>query len=763
MGCSASSPVSVRSPTIDLQTKDYLLQYEEGQHWICDKMQNAKPQRSPKGVAAKDGKIMHEVFEDAAKRHPNVVALRVERKANGMPPTDGKDRDVRFVTWTWKTYLNDSIRAGKAFRALGLEDRDGVCIFGFNSPEWMMSQLGATFAGGITAGIYPSDNEEQVRFKAHHSGSVVACVQEKKQANTFIKLSKAGHLPRLKAIVYWTPNQEGMENFQNADGNTVQVLPWADLKTWAERTTDAQMAEVRSRITPGTCCALVYTSGTTGDPKAVMLSHDNMLFECYTVLHSILQDDVVTSNHIKSLTGPIRLISYLPLSHVAGALVDIIAPVVGAADLHPITVTFARATDLKEGTLKFRLLEVRPSIFLGVPRVWEKIQEGVLAKRNEDPPGACKQMIVDNAKEAGQLYANNRQLGGSGQAAGCHCLWNSLVFSKLKDALGLDHCFFAFSGAAPIQRATVDFFAQLGLLINDVYGMSESSAAVTISTNVAHMSGSCGYALRGTEVAILREEPEGSGKYVRATPCPDSIFNNAGIDEKYQGEICFRGRQIMMGYLANPDLGDEHVETIKKKNSESIDENGWLHSGDKGLVDDRGMFRITGRYKELIITAGGENVAPVPIEDAIKLALGGQGGVVSNVIMIGDHKKYNVCLLTLTTEGATGEKPGTEVLSGGAKNVSASKTVPEALKDKAFSDKITAAITAVNKNGKVCPSNASKIQKFSILPIDFSIETEEFTATLKLKRKIVEKKYAALIDSIYASESKDPYFPYQKE
>ena len=762
MGCSTSSPVSTVSPTLELQTPEYLCQYEEGQHWVMDKHEDAKLHRSPKGVAAIDGKTLLTMFEMAAKKHPNSIALRVERTADGLPPKDGKERNVPFKKWSWSQYLGETIVTAKAFRHLGLEHRDAVCIFGFNSPEWMISQMGCIFAGGITAGIYPTDNAEQVRFKAFHSGTRIACVQEAKQANIFIKLAKEGSLPDLRAIVYWTPGQVGLEDFTNKDGVAVKVLPWSSLKELATNTSDDDLKDVRKRITPGSCCCLVYTSGTTGDPKAVMLSHDNLYFECQTTLHSIMQDDEITRAFVAAQTTPMRILSYLPLSHVAGALVDIIAPIASTAEVHPYTVTFARVTDLKEGTLKFRLAEVRPSIFLGVPRVWEKIQESVVAARNENPPGCCAQKIITSARAGGQQYADNRQLGGTGQSSGCHCLWEKAVYSKLKDKLGLDQCFFAFSGAAPIQRSTVDFFGQLGLLINDAYGMSESSAAVTISTNVTHLSGSCGYAMRGTEVAILREEPEGSGKYVKATVCPKALYNSQGIDEKYQGEICFRGRQIMMGYLANPALGEEHMALLKKKNEEAIDSHGWCHSGDKGLVDCRGMFRITGRYKELIITAGGENIAPVPIEDAVKNALGGPGGVISNIIMIGDKRKFNICLVTLTSEGATGERPGTDILSGGAKHVSRSTKISEAINDSAFEEKIKSAIISVCKNGKVCPSAAAKIQKFSILPIDFSIDTNEFTATLKLKRKVVEEKYHDLIERMYSAEYTDAaYVPYK--
>merc|ERR1719355_201775 len=168
-----------------------------------------------------------------------------------------------------------------------------------------------------------------------------------------------------------------------------------------------------------------------------------------------------------------------------------------------------------------------------------------------------------------------------------------------------------------------------------------------------------------------------------------------------------------MGYMANPDLGPDHLKEIEKKTAETIDADGWLHSGDKGLITEQGMVKITGRYKELIIGDGGENIAPVPIEDVVKKTCDG----INEVMMVGDKRKYNVALVTLKAVGANGEVPGTDDLDAGAKRVNPEvTTISGAMKDKVWIDTITAAITSANNNGKVCPNNAFKIQKFCILP-----------------------------------------------
>jgi long-chain-fatty-acid--CoA ligase ACSBG len=211
----------------------------------------------------------------------------------------------------------------------------------------------------------------------------------------------------------------------------------------------------------------------------------------------------------------------------------------------------------------------------------------------------------------------------------------------------------------------------------------------------------------------------------------------------------------MMGYLAQPALGQEHVSEIEKKTAECIDNEGWLHSGDKGMITVDGMCKITGRYKELIIGEGGENIAPIPIEDHVKKTCDG----IAEIMMVGDKRKYNVALVTLKAVGANGEVPGTDDLDAGAARVNPSvKTITEARSDKMWIDAVTAAITSANNNGKVCANNAAKIQKFTILPKNFSEQNNELTPTKKLKRKVVEDIYKDVINKLYTTDG--TYIPF---
>jgi long-chain-fatty-acid--CoA ligase ACSBG len=429
-------------------------------------------------------------------------------------------------------------------------------------------------------------------------------------------------------------------------------------------------------------------------------------------------------------------------------------PLISAAEMPGwMSVNFARNYDLKASSIVERFGVVRPTLFLGVPRVWEKIQAKMIQKKQaaiaagEMSPTVLA--ISEWGKKCGREYAKNSQLGGSGSKDIMYGVADALVHTKVKKLLGLDKCKYAFTGAAPISVDTLEYFASVGIWINEVYGMSECTGGATWSTDKAHIWGSCGWAVPGVEVKVFKAAEDGAGGNV-AVPAARNIM---APTEAEQGELCYRGRNIMMGYLANPDLGQAHLDDIAKKTRETIDNQGWLHSGDKGCADRRGMFRVTGRYKELLIGAGGENIAPVPIEDNVKKLC----PAISNVMMVGDKKPFNCMLVALKVQGATGELPGGSDLdvealaltSGDAKPVT---TVQEAMDSSVFIKAITDAITATNKDEACCPMNASKVQKFTIIPADFSVATDELTPTFKLKRSVVYSKYGSAIEAMYSSK-----------
>lgn len=744
----AATEVARKVPTHD-EAKDHLLDYSDTKtaYWTESNNQPRPIRYAKSGLASQQStpaSTVMKTFKAAADKHGDKPALRTEDFGQGPPAYDNKTKSCppsvpfnEWKTWTYQEYYNDCRLAAKGFTALGLKRYDAVTIYGFNCPEWLMAQNGGMMAGGIAAGIYPSDTPAQVIFKASHSNASIAACQSKK-AKTFEDGVLEGKLPNLKAIIVW--DEEIKESkIEGPNGQSVVKLSWQAMKDKGASVDDATIDAISDSVSPGDVACYIYTSGTTGNPKAVMITHDNILFESGCALH--LLPEAVKN-------GEQRCVSYLPLSHVAGCMVDIVMPLVLTAQCDGWAIAgFARVYDLSKSTIGDRLRCVEPTLFLGVPRVWEKIAEKIQRAGAAASPTLKK--ISAYCKGKGVEHANHCQLGGSGDFPAWYKLAEKLVFKKVKGLLGLNQCKFAFTGAAPISTETLSYYGSLGLQVNEVYGMSECTGATTWSTDEAHVWGSCGFAMPGTEVKVFNTE----GKTLVECEKADDIFKPT---EAQQGEICFRGRHIMAGYLANPAFGEAHVAEIKKKNSDAIDADGWLHSGDKGVMGKNGMLKITGRYKELIIGSGGENIAPVPIENNVKALC----PAISNIMMVGDKKKYNTALVTLKCVGASGYLAGTSDLEQDAA-LHGCTTVAEAAANQAYIDMIKKAITDTNENAGVVPSRACKIQKFTILPLDFSTETNELTPTLKLKRGYTASmdKYQDIISRLYAPGAGD-YVPF---
>merc|ERR1719493_610907 len=277
------------------------------------------------------------------------------------------------------------------------------------------------------------------------------------------------------------------------------------------------------------------------------------------------------------------------------------------------------------------------------------------------------------------------------------------------------------------------------------------TATSTANAPGAQYWGTIGGKMDGMEVGVFKDN-----ELITKT------FNyGQAVPEECQGEIRVRGRNIMMGYMGNPALGQEHVDTIIQKNKDAINDGGWILSGDKGAKSTDGMFKITGRYKELIVTAGGENVAPIPLEQNVKVLC----EPVSNIMMFGDKRPYNIALVSVRCQGYTGEMLGTNkldrVVFKGIDNQDC-ETLEDLIakgEDHPVIKRIIDAIKATNKNKVVCPSRPCMIQKFTIIPQDFSVEHGELTPTLKLKRSVVARKYADLIQKVYDAPREALYIP----
>ncbi|KAL0279341.1 UNVERIFIED_CONTAM: hypothetical protein PYX00_000926 [Menopon gallinae] len=589
-----------------------------------------------------------------------------------------EDKEFRVITF--KEYHQLTRTVAKAFLKLGLEKFHSVCILGFNSPEWFLSCLGAIHAGGVATGIYTTNSAEATYYVLKQSGVNIAVAEDEKQVKKI--LAYKDQLPGLKAIIqYCGKPEEG-------------VLSWEQLLEIGRKETDEALDSALKKIAVNQCCSLIYTSGTTGNPKGVMLSHDNCIW-CATSLGQLL-----------SLKDNERIVSYLPLSHVAAQSIDIYC-----ALLFKVTVYFANRDALKGGLIK-TLHDVRPTRFLGVPRIWEKIAEKM--KSIGASAGPIKKSIAVWAKSQG-LQRNTDLMKGINNPSFSYLLARAFVFSKIKANLGLDQCKSCWTGAAPLSSDIKLYFASLDVLVLDAFGMSETSGVQTLSTEYGFKLESVGRTIPGAKTKI------------------------SNPDEDRQGEICLQGRHIFMGYLND-----------KEKTEETLDNEGWLHTGDLGKLDKDGYLFITGRLKEILITSGGENIAPVVIEQNIKAELPCLG----QAVVICDKKKFLSLLVTLSCEVNPETGEASNELADTTKNwlreVGCSfNTITEVMAsgpDKKILDAIQAGIDAANLKAI---SNAQKVQKFAVLPKDFSVATGELGPTLKLRRAVITEKYSDIIEGFY--------------
>lgn len=645
----------------------------------------------------------------------NSLALRWESNLeNNLPLKD-------WSTLTWSQYYEQCMNFSKCLLNFGFKPKETICIYSYNRSEWLISFIGGIMAGGQSCGIYPSDSIDQIKFKINDCNCTVLVVENNQKIDNRLILECLNDSNcSLKKIIIINSREKNIFN--------ENILYWDDFINSSSTTNlelDVKLNTIQLEIKPDDTCVFVYTSGTTGNPKAVCISHDNLIFEAETVLN-------LTPN-CKDFNKEERIISYLPLSHVAGMMVDIICPIIGASKSFNINLNFSRSSDLKEGTIKDRLILVKPTLFLGVPRVWEKFYDGVMKKISST---SSKQQMLIN-------WARSMKTGNRSIVFRIPLLsrlfdgFSNIIINKIKHGLGLNECKYYFSGAAPLSIDIIEFFKSLDINIAEVYGMSECTGATSFYSNDEIKIGCCGKPLIGTEIKIINQDNQN---------CIVDDINNP--PENLQGEVCFRGRHIMSGYFCKETSGDLY-DRIILKNKEAIDSDGWLHSGDKGAIDHEGNLRITGRYKEIIIGAGGENIAPVPIENKLKRIC----PIINQVIMIGDQQKYNIALITLKLSNY-----GDDIISGEdalvLTDLVENKLLKEACRDQCIIDEITKKIEEVNKDGTVILNNAFKIQKFCILPSNFSIEGGEFTATLKIKRSFITDKYKNTISNVYDYEGK---------
>jgi long-subunit acyl-CoA synthetase (AMP-forming) len=580
--------------------------------------------------------------------------LEATARAHAERPAMAVKRGGAWRYTSWREYRDAVRRAGRGLLALGAGPGRGVVIMGFNRPEWFVANVGAMAAGALPAGIYTTSTPEQCRYIADHAEAAVALVEKRQYLDIFLGLRD--RLPGLGAIVV----------MEAADAQGEGVLSFDELLARGDAVAEARLEERTAGLRPEDVCSLIYTSGTTGPPKAVMLTHANVTW---------------VAERVREFTGTgpeDRFLSYLALSHIAEQVVSHHTPMAGGGCTY-----FAESLE----ALGENLREVRPTMFFGVPRVWEKMQAAMQAAGAQSP--AWRRRLVGWARRVGLAAGHAEQEGRPRPRA--HPIARALVFSKVRRRLGLDCAQLCAVSAAPIAVETLEFFLSLGIPIMEVYGMSELTGPATASVPGRYRTGWAGFALPGTELRL-------------------------GED----AEILVRGPHVFKGYYKDDAA-----------TAETLDADGWVHTGDVGEMGPDGFMRVTDRKKELIITSGGKNVAPAGIEGRLR-----QIPAVSQAAVIGDRRPYLVALLTLDPA----RWPAEAVAAG-----SPATSAHEACACPRFRSHVERQVQAVNQG----LAGYEQVRRFKLLPDEFSIPGGELTPTLKLKRRVLHQNYAAQIAELY--------------
>jgi len=549
--------------------------------------------------------------------------------------------------------------AALGLRALGIPDGSAIAILSENRPEWAIADYGCLTARYIDVPIYPTLPAEQVEYILEDSETVAIFVSTREQAQKIAAIRAS--LPNLKWVIA----------FDDLDGGGVDfALTALEARGAASETPDAG-ARYRTdalAVPPDQVATIIYTSGTTGEPKGAMLTHGN------------LASNVAAVAKVIPITGDDVSLSFLPLSHVLQRHFDYLMFATG------VSIAYVESMD----TVTVNMTEIRPTLVVAVPRVYEKIYARVL--ENALASGAIKKRIFFWARAVGERWADARLSGRAPNPllAAQYAVARRLVFSKLRDRVGGRLRYFV-SGGAPLAPAINKFFYAAGLVILEGYGLTETSPVIAVNTPDRYRIGTVGPPIAGVEVTIA----------------PD-------------GEIIVRGPNVMKGYFHKPEA-----------TRDAIDADGWFHTGDIGVLED-GFLRITDRKKDIIVTAGGKNIAPQPIENHIRM-----NKYVSQAVMIGDQRKFPIVLVV----------PNFEQLERWAKL----KNLLYADRRQLLAQPMVKAKMEKEVLGKLAGlAHFETPKKMALLDRDFTVDSGELTPTLKVRRRVIDTKYKAVIDQLYA-------------
>ena len=572
------------------------------------------------------------------------------------PAFSFKDKNGDWRTDTWLEFRDFVFQIAKSLIALGVESNDKVCIYSYNRKEWFGSYAATQMIGAVVASVYHTCSSDEVEWIVQNSNSKIVFVGNNPNDNGEKK--KMPHLRILPVLEILDHIQHVVLMKDISLSNHEKMVAWDDFINFGNDINESEIHTKLNNINKNDTASLIYTSGTTGNPKGVDLTHANWSFV------------VSRAEEILQFNQGEKYVSWLPLAHVFGQLVDNHSWIKDATHLHVV--------DNPLNVIDYAK-EVKPHLFIGVPRIYEKIYSNLKSVIDS------KTVIRVGLKIP---------------------LVSSIFKGLLKNAVGFSNTRYAGTGAAPINPEILKLFLSLDIPIYEGYGMTENTAIATTNYEGNNKIGTVGRAINETEIKI-------------------------GED----GEILIRGKHVMKGYYKNPEATNETMI------------NGWLHTGDIGKIDSEGYLSITGRKKEIYVSSGGKNIAPLVIEETMKSI-----PLVSQCYLIGDKRKYCTALFTLDVGVILRDKVHVE-----------RNKIPKdpneqlaLLKEKGFSlsdftdskDFFKEVEQEVNKlNNRF--SNPEQLKKFSILPRDFTIDDGELTPTLKIRRKQINQNWSSVIESMY--------------
>ena len=620
-----------------------------------------------------DGKTIIDYFNQNADEFPDYPALNT--------PINDEYSGWDSTSWSEYRELVHNLAAGLI--DIGFSQRDNGFIVSDNTKEHFISDLSIMHAGGTPSTIYKQLKGGQIAYISNLLDAKIAFVGN---SELFEEVNKAKkECKNLEYIILI----EDYEQHKDLD----YVLNFQELIENGKKLNESDSSKLENAIasvTPQSLACLIFTSGTTGNPKGVMITHENVLWTA----QSLFAETVQLS------TNP-RIVSYLPMAHIAARLGDHYQSIYRRGQIFPVPVLEDMAKALPT---------IKPSIFLAVPRVWERFQSGLLNKINESDKKDLALKAIDNGLERVEYEQRGERppIGIRLKDA----IFKKLVFEKsFKQGLGLDSTEIFATAAAPMNPEVHKWFHAIHIDVTEIYGMTEDTGPATIGIpnhaidyvknmfksgsvpipEVLNPIGKVGIPLAGTEVKVLED-----------------------------GELCIKGKHVASGYYK-----------LEEETKETFDHDGWLHTGDLAEIDENGYVKIVGRKKEIIITSGGKNIAPVEIEDYVK-----PHTLVGQICVVGDGKKFLSALIVLDGDG-------------GAEKWAAENGVEYNIRDMSKNSKVVDAIQEQIDEANSKVARVQQIKKFTLLENEWTDSSGELTPTLKLKRNVIAERYKNEIESMY--------------